>query len=194
MGADEILALPQAQIRCFEVNLARLWLYVNLATRDFESALIGGHEIYEGGQEDMSETDYFNGADNRVYLDKFGNTIVLSPETEDHIKEDHPDVRHDEEIEKTLSTPDLLVWSTKNRRSVLYYKLRDRGNWHEVVVKKAPDGLFISTSFYASKLSKGEWLWRNPEYEPTPKELERNSGDEPPTDSPMLWPDGLPME
>ena len=141
----------------------------------------------------MSASGWYNRSGNKIYSDKFGNRVFLSLETEAHIKETHPEVPYDEEIDETLSTPDLLVKSSKHPRSVEYYRLKP-GNWHKVVVKKAEDGLFISTSHYASGLSRGEWLWRNLGYEPTQKELERNSGPEPPNDFPLIWPDDIALE
>ena len=133
------------------------------------------------------------GREIKIYSDKFANAVYLSPETEAHIQEAHPEVPYDEEIDGTLSTPDLLVKSSKQPRSVEYYRLKP-SNWNKVVVKKAEGGLFISTSHYASGLSRGEWLWRNPEYQPTEKEMGRNSGLEPPNDFPKIWPDGIALE
>ena len=127
------------------------------------------------------------------YTDKFGNEIILSQDTERHIRDDHPEALDDDIISITLSEPDILVKSSQDFRSVEYYKLTPT-KWSKVVVISTRDGLFIKTSHYAKRLSRGEWLWRNPEYHPTQKEIERNSGSEPPTDSPNLWPGGMPSE
>jgi hypothetical protein len=76
--------------------------------------------------------------------------ILLSTGSWDHICQAHPDISLDM-IDQCLKYPDEVRRSHKNKSSEIYYLLRTQNRFTCVVVKRCPDGNFISSAMTTSK-------------------------------------------
>ncbi len=100
--------------------------------------------------------------DERVYVDVFGNEIVLSDKVRDLILRKHPETADFiDQIGVVLREPDEIRQSTRDERTALYYRYASEilnGKWLVVVVKRI-DRHFISTVYATNKIKAGEVLW-----------------------------------
>lgn len=84
---------------------------------------------------------------------KSGRKIHLSKERWSHIRKEHPDITHTEEIIKTLFCPDKINLSDKDesvRWYYLYNKLRRR--FMKVSVKYLNGNAYFITCHYTTKI------------------------------------------
>lgn len=99
----------------------------------------------------------------QIYLDAFGNTIVLVDEIRDVILTKHPEIApFINQIGEVLKSPDEIRRSVYDERVVLYYCFKEQildGKWLVVVVKRI-DRNFVSTFYVTSKLKAGEVIWK----------------------------------
>lgn len=97
-------------------------------------------------------------------IDYAGNTIRLTDERLNHIKE-HPEMTmHTEKISETLLAPDIVVRSRSDEEARLYYKNYEGlsiGNKSLcIVVKFKETDAFIVTVYYTDSIKKGEIIWK----------------------------------
>lgn len=85
--------------------------------------------------------------------------IKLSKDTWLHIQEAHSEIEI-KQISECPQDPDEVRASRKNPRSELYYLLRLTQRYTCVVVKKCPDGNFISTALTTTKPKIGELIYQ----------------------------------
>lgn len=84
--------------------------------------------------------------------------ILLSKRSLEHIQSAHADISLDM-ISSCLADPDEVRKSTKNPKSEIYYLLRIERRFTCVVVKRCPDGNWISTAMTTTKPKFGETIY-----------------------------------
>ena len=99
----------------------------------------------------------------KEFVEKSGEIVFLDDAVEKHISKDHSEISLDM-LESCLLDPDIIVKSQHHDLSELYFSLRVRKRnkvrFTLVVVKRCPDGLFVSTAMTRSKLKSGEILFK----------------------------------
>jgi len=97
-------------------------------------------------------------------LDKFGKRITLDDDKKNHILS-RPEMRTQEHrIEETLSDPEEIRESLKDKSIWLYYKKYSKTPVTEkymlVIVKVLNSDGKIITSFFTDRIKKGELIWK----------------------------------
>ncbi len=95
-------------------------------------------------------------------IDYQGREIVLSDESWQHIKDDHPEISIDD-IESALLDPDEVRASNTNSKVEIYYSIKTRSlktRFRCVVVKVLEAGCFVSTAMTTSKMKSGKTIFR----------------------------------
>lgn len=95
----------------------------------------------------------------KEFLNYRHQVILLSKGTWQHICEAHPEI-DTAQIAECLENPDEVWRSRKNKRSELYYLIRQSQRFTCVVVKKCPDGNFISTALTTTKPKIGDVIYK----------------------------------
>ena len=100
----------------------------------------------------------------RWFRDIYQRRIRLTIERQQHIVEDHPEMRNQlQEIEKTLLEPDIVVRSRTDPEVELFHRYYPSSPVSEkymcVVVKASPEDPFVITAFFTDKVKRGEILW-----------------------------------
>lgn len=99
----------------------------------------------------------------QIYIDLFGEEVVLSDESRAKILNKRPTAaQYLDWIGIALREPDEIRRSVSDDRQVLYYRFEDEvlgGKWIVVVVKQV-DRNFISTVYPSHRMKKGEVLWK----------------------------------
>lgn len=98
-----------------------------------------------------------------LYVDVFGDEVVLADSVRATILEKHPEAADFiDSLAEVLATPDEVRQSVRDTRVVLYYQFRTsvlEGKWVVVVVKRI-DRNFISTLYATDKIKSGDLLWK----------------------------------
>ncbi len=100
------------------------------------------------------------------FQDMYDMQIRLTPEREEHIKTDHPEMSgHIDKIQFTLLNPDIVVRSNSDPDSMLYYKYYNTTpvgiKYLCVVVKiKLINDRFIITAYFTDTIKRGLILWK----------------------------------
>jgi hypothetical protein len=106
-----------------------------------------------------------HGLDEQIYLDVFGEVIVLTDPVRMIILQKHPEVvDFIDQLDQVLSQPDEIRRSVRDERVVLYYRFNEAvldGKWVVVVVKQI-DRNFISTLYATDVIKSGDVLWKRP--------------------------------
>ncbi|MEW6578775.1 MAG: hypothetical protein AB1435_06220 [Chloroflexota bacterium] len=101
-------------------------------------------------------------ANEQVYVDVFGNAVVLTSMVRTAILAKHPEVSgFIDQVGEVLRMPDEVRQSVSDNRIVLYYQFKDRvlgGKWVVVVVKRIEQH-FISTIYATDKIKSGDVIW-----------------------------------
>lgn len=99
----------------------------------------------------------------KTYTDVFGEEVVLTDSVRVMILQKHPEAADFiERIEKVLAEPDEVRQSTRDERSVLYYRYEAdvlNGKWVVVVVKRV-DRQFIATLYATDQIKSGVGIWK----------------------------------
>lgn len=95
----------------------------------------------------------------RWLADKDGNEFILYDETWRHIRRFHPEITSVEIIESILLEPDVIIKSSWDPESVLYYQRH--GYLYRVVVVNIVEQR-IKTTLTERKIKEGEILWLHP--------------------------------
>lgn len=95
----------------------------------------------------------------RWVKDKDGNEFALYDETWRHIRQFHPEISRVEIIESVLLEPDVMMRSSWDPNSLLYY--RRCGHLYRVVVVQTEERR-IKTTLTERKIKEGEIVWLNP--------------------------------
>ncbi len=99
----------------------------------------------------------------QIYIDVFGEEVVLIDEVRGETFNKHPEAKGFVElVETTLKTPDEVRRSSSDNRVMLYYRYASSvlsGKWIVVVVKRI-DRNYVSTFYATSKIKVGDVLWR----------------------------------
>ena len=93
------------------------------------------------------------------FLNYNGEEILLSENSWDHICEFHPEISQDM-ISNCLLQPDEVRRSSSNPRGELYYVVRAHKRFICVIIKRCPDGNFISTAMITSKPKFGDIIYK----------------------------------
>ena len=101
------------------------------------------------------------------FSDIHNRQIRLTPEREEHIENDHPEMFGQvDRIQHTLINPDIVVRSKTDSSVELFYRHNAATPVTEkylcVIVKVLSGGenLFIITAYFTDTIKKGEILWR----------------------------------
>ena len=99
----------------------------------------------------------------RVLYDHQGRAIRLTDERRNHILR-HPEmVGLDEDVERTLATPDSVVESVSDTETRLCYRYLAQTlvgpKYLCVVVKVLPGDAFVITAYLTDNVKKGRVLW-----------------------------------
>ncbi len=94
----------------------------------------------------------------RKFVDYNAAQILLSKETEQHIRLVHSEIDF-EQIRSALSDPDEVRKSSYHSSSVLYYRVKSAKRFVCVVVKSCSDGQFISSAMTTTKPKTGEVIY-----------------------------------
>lgn len=95
-------------------------------------------------------------------VDYQGRKIVLSDESWQHIKDDHPEISIDD-IKNALLNPDEVRASNSNSKVEIYYAIktpRPKARFRCVVVKILDAGCFVSTAMTTSKMKSGKTIFQ----------------------------------
>lgn len=97
-------------------------------------------------------------------VDYAGNSIRLTDERLNHIKE-HPEMSNNsEKINETLMNPDIVIKSKSDEEARLYYRFYEGlsiGNKYlSIVVKFKDKDAFVITAYFTDSIKKGETIWR----------------------------------
>ena len=99
----------------------------------------------------------------RILVDYEGASIRLTDERLAHILE-HPEMKSmQEEIERTVRAPEVVVRSASDAGAALHYRFyvgtRVGDKWLCVVVKYREEDAFVLTAYLTDRPKKGEQLW-----------------------------------
>lgn len=99
------------------------------------------------------------------FEDRHSRRIRLTPEREDHIQNDHPEMLGQvDRIGDSLLNPDIIVKSKTDRDVELFYRYFSNtpvtSKYLCVVVKTLIDDSFIITAYYTDTVKKGDSLWK----------------------------------
>jgi hypothetical protein len=97
-------------------------------------------------------------------VDYAGNSIQLTDERLNHIKE-HPEMAiHTAKINEALSNPHIVIQSRSDEETRLYYRFYEGlsiGNKYLcIVVKFKEKDAFVITAYFTDSIKKGETIWR----------------------------------
>ena len=95
-------------------------------------------------------------------VDYQGRKIVLSDESWQHIKDDHPEISIDD-IKNALLNPDEVRASNSNSKVEIYYAiktLKPKARFRCVVVKILDTGCFVSSAMTTSKMKSGKTIFQ----------------------------------
>lgn len=100
----------------------------------------------------------------KLFKDLHDRQIRLTPERQEHIETDHPEMSGQiDKIEKTLKSPDAVVKSRTDTDVELFYRHYDKTPVTEkylcVVVKILVNNLFIITAYFTDTIKRGIILW-----------------------------------
>ncbi len=84
----------------------------------------------------------------QILKDNRGNSVVLSDESEEHIKDDHPEMRgRMARIKETILQPDTDTPSKADERATVFYRLYEDDKYVCVVVKYLDTEAYVSTAY-----------------------------------------------
>ncbi len=100
----------------------------------------------------------------KLFKDIHGRQIRLTPERQEHIETDHPEMSGQiAKIQNTLKNPDVIVRSRTDPEVELFYRHYDKTPVTEkylcVVVKVLANDLFIITAYFTDTIKRGIILW-----------------------------------
>ncbi len=91
------------------------------------------------------------------FIDKDENEFALYDEVWGHIRKYHPEIKDLKAIETIIKNPDVIVRSSWDKNSNLYYKTI--GHLFRVVVVQTEEKR-VKTTLTTDKVKKGEILWK----------------------------------
>ena len=92
------------------------------------------------------------------FVDFAGIGILLSSDSEQHIAQNHPEIRF-YEIRRALGDPDEVRRSSHRKTTVLYYRIKAARRYVCVVVKVCVDGNFVASAMTTTKPKTGEVIY-----------------------------------
>ena len=97
------------------------------------------------------------------FKDKFNNKIKLTDRQWDYIIKEHPEVKaYKDRLSETLSNPDLVKRSKRNKDTFLYYRhYKDiyEGKYL-LAVAETKEKLMILTCYITDKIKEGDVIWK----------------------------------
>jgi hypothetical protein len=97
-------------------------------------------------------------------VDYAWNSIRLTDERLNHIKE-HPEMAiHAAKINETLASPNIVIQSRSDEEARLYYRFYEglsiRNKHLCIVVKFKEKDAFVITAYFTDSIKKGEVIWK----------------------------------
>ena len=102
-------------------------------------------------------------SNNMEYIEKTGIKITLKEEQWNHIIKQHPEVKpYKNRIQETLSDPDIIKRSKRDKDTFLYYNYYEdiyKGKYL-LVVAEIKNKKSILTCYITDRIKEGEIIWK----------------------------------
>jgi len=99
----------------------------------------------------------------RYFKDKFNNKIKLTDKQWNHIIKEHPEVEdYKDRLSETLSKPDLVKRSKRNKDTFLYYRCYNdiyKGKYLLAVVEIKEKSMIL-TCYITDRIKEGDVIWK----------------------------------
>ena len=102
-------------------------------------------------------------SNNMEYIEKTGIKIILKEEQWNHIIKQHPEVKHyKNRIQETLSDPDIIKRSKRDKDTFLYYRYYKDvyDGKYLLVVAETKEKQEILTCYITDRIKKGDLIWK----------------------------------